>query len=221
MRGRVIAIDGPAGSGKSTLARGLALELGLAYVNTGLMYRALTRLALDRGTDADDGPALARLMNELRFALSQGEPPSLIVNGAAPGEELSSAEVEASVSAVARHPEVRERMREAQRRLGANGAVMEGRDIGSVIFPDADAKIFLLARPDERAARRVEERGGPEEVSSDLAEALARRDALDARVNPFVPAPDAHHLDTSGRTREETLAEALRLIRARLPEEVR
>jgi CMP/dCMP kinase len=222
----VVTIDGPAGSGKSTLARGLAVSLDLPYVNTGLMYRALTRLALDRGVAVDDGVGLARLMGEMRFNLSEGSPAELRVNGREPGPELATSDVEAAISAVSRHPEVRLLMRHAQRLLGQGGAVVEGRDIGSVVFPDADAKIFLQARPEERAARRTEERrateGGspgptspPTEVA-EVASALARRDALDARVNPFVPAPDAMLLDTSGRSAEEVLAEARAWVEARL-----
>jgi CMP/dCMP kinase len=220
--GPVITIDGPAGSGKSTLARGLAVSLGLPYVNTGLMYRALTRLALDRGVDVDDGVGLARLMGELRFDLSEGGPPELRVNGRDPGPELATPDVEAAISAVSRHPEVRLLMRHAQRRLGRRSAVMEGRDIGSVVFPDAEAKIFLQARPEERAARRTQERAtarsspGTTPPPAEVADALARRDALDARVNPFVPAPDAMILDTSGRSAEEVLAEARAWVEARL-----
>jgi cytidylate kinase len=222
----VVTIDGPAGSGKSTLARGLATSLDLPYVNTGLMYRALTRLALDRGVDVDDGVGLARLTGEMRFDLSEGSPPELRVNGREPGPELATSDVEAAISAVSRHPEVRLLMRHAQRRLGRGGAVMEGRDIGSVVFPDADAKIFLQASPEERAARRTDERRAAEETTpgstpppmevAEVASALSRRDALDARVNPFVPAPDAMLLDTSGRSAEEVLAEARDLVGARL-----
>jgi CMP/dCMP kinase len=225
----VVTIDGPAGSGKSTLARGLAASLALPYVNTGLMYRALTRLALDRGVDVDDGVGLSRLMRELRFDLSVGSPAELRVNGRDPGPELATSDVESAISAVSRHPEVRLLMRHAQRQLGQRGAVVEGRDIGSVVFPDADAKIFLQARPEERAARRTEERRaseggspgptqGPTEGTemAEVAEALARRDALDSRVNPFVPAPDAMLLDTSGRSTEEVLAEARAWVAARL-----
>jgi cytidylate kinase len=224
----VVTIDGPAGSGKSTLARGLAASLELPYVNTGLMYRALTRLALDRGVDVDDGVGLARLMGEMRFDLSEGSPAELRVNGRVPGAELATPDVEAAISAVSRHPEVRLLMRHGQRRLGQGGAVVEGRDIGSVVFPDADAKIFLQARPEERAARRTEERRTSEGTSprptppstevAEVASALARRDALDARVNPFVPAPDAMLLDTSGRSAEEVLAEARAWVAARLGE---
>ena len=155
----LVAIDGPAGSGKSTLARGLARELGLPYINTGLMYRALTHRALAAGVAGSDGPALADLATRINFGLG-GEPPGLLIDGAEPGEELQSARVEAEVSEVSRHPEVRDVMRRLQRTLGADGAVMEGRDIGTVVFPDATIKIFLVAAREERSARRIAERVG-------------------------------------------------------------
>jgi CMP/dCMP kinase len=212
-RGLVVAIDGPAGSGKSTLARRLAEELGLPYVNTGLMYRALARRALDSGVDPDDGPGLKELVNGIRFEIDRsGHPPSLLVDGAPPGEEYTAPEVEGSVSAVARHPEVRRAMATRHRELGEKGAVMEGRDIGTVVFPDAAVKIFLDASPTERADRRTREREGTPEV----AEGLARRDSRDARVNPFVPAPDAVHIDTTALDPDQVLHRALDVVRARL-----
>ena len=212
----VIAIDGAAGSGKSTLARGLAEALGLPYVNTGIMYRALTLAALDEGVDPDDGTALARLMSRLRFSLSTGMPPEIEVEGSAPSASLLSDRVEGEVSHVARHPEVRGLMREGQRALGLPGAVVEGRDIGSVVFPDAPVKLFLTAEPDKRGERRAEQRGvnDPEEVE----EALLRRDTKDAKVNPFEPAADAVVLDTSDRTVDDTLRDAIAIVRDRLPE---
>jgi CMP/dCMP kinase len=212
----VIAIDGAAGSGKSTLARGLAEALGLPYVNTGIMYRALTLAALDEGVDPDDGTALARLMSSLRFSLSSGLPPEIEVEGSTPSASLLSDRVEGEVSHVARHPEVRALMREGQRALGLPGAVVEGRDIGSVVFPDAPVKLFLTAEPDKRGERRAEQRGvdDPEEVE----EALLRRDTKDAKVNPFEPAADAVVLDTSDRTVDDTLRDAIAIVRDRLPE---
>jgi len=212
----VVAIDGAAGSGKSTLARGLAEALGLPYVNTGIMYRALTLAALDQGVDPGDGPALARLMSRLRFSLSTGVPAEIEVEGSAPTAALLSDRVEGEVSHVARHPEVRALMREGQRALGLPGAVVEGRDIGSVVFPDAPVKLFLTAEPDKRGERRAEQRGAadPEEVE----EALLRRDTRDAKVNPFEPATDAIVLDTSDRTVDDTLRDAIAIVRARMPE---
>jgi cytidylate kinase len=214
-RGRVVvAIDGPAGSGKSTLARRLAEELGLAYLNTGTMYRALARAALDHGVDVDDGVGLAELAGRMTFEIDRSaSPPSLLVDGRSEEEALERADVEAVVSAVARHPEVRSVLREEQRRVGSGAAVVEGRDIGTVVFPNAGVKVFLQADPVERAARRQVERGGPDPA---LAEALARRDALDARVNPFVPAGDAILVDTSGREADEVFRQVLALVREAL-----
>jgi cytidylate kinase len=207
----IVAIDGPAGSGKSTLARRLATELGIPYVNTGLMYRALAARALHGNVNLEEGSKLAEVARELRFDLdARTDPPSLSIDGEAPASELVSPEVEAAVSAVARHPEVRREMVEAQRRLGADGAVMEGRDIGSVVFPDATAKFFLEASADERVGRRTRER------STDGADALLTRDQRDARVNPFVPAPGAVVIDTTGKSRDEVFGLAMAEIRGRL-----
>jgi cytidylate kinase len=212
----VIAIDGAAGAGKSTLARGLAERIGLPYVNTGIMYRALTLAALDAGIDPDDGDALAGLMSRLRFGLSDGVSPEIEVEGSSPSPALESERVEAEVSHIARHPQVRALMREGQRALGLAGAVVEGRDIGSVVFPDAPLKLFLTAAPSTRVERRAEQRAAADPLS--VEEALHRRDARDARVNPFEPADDAVVLDTGDRTVDETLAIAVALVHERLPE---
>jgi cytidylate kinase len=212
----VVAIDGAAGSGKSTLARLLAGTLGLPYINTGSMYRALTLAARRAEVDVEDVDRLAPLMGTLEFTLSppqpSGEPQELWIDGAPPSEELESADVEAHVSAVAKHPEVRAAMRAAQRALGERGAVMEGRDIGSAVFPDAPVKMFLVAAPQERAGRRVEERGAAE-----VAGALLERDHRDARVNPFVPAEDAVVIDTSDLDVPGTLRAALAIVAERAP----
>ena len=230
MAARVVAIDGPAGSGKSTLAERMARALSLPYVNTGLMYRAATLLALREGVDLEDGQALAEVARGIRFDLSSRlSPPAILIDGEPPSPDLVVPEVEVNVSTVSRHPEVRAMLRDEQRRLGSGGAVMEGRDIGSVVFPDAAVKIFLVAAPDERAARRFRERHAPVpsegEVPAssdgptrtpDVADALAIRDALDERVNPFVPAPDAVLLDTTGKDPDAVLREALAIARERL-----
>jgi len=208
-RGPLVAIDGPAGSGKSTLARALATDRGLPYVNTGLMYRAVAYAALTHGVDPDDERALEELARELRFGLTKATPAELLVDGRPPPPALTSEVVEEIVSRVARHPAVRDVLRRAQRELGAGGAVMEGRDIGTIVFPDADVKIFLSARRDVRGARRRIERGGRHGVE----EALRRRDRQDAVTNPLAPAPDAHVLDTTALSPDEVLEEARRLVR--------
>jgi cytidylate kinase len=213
MTPRVVAIDGAAGSGKSTLARALARELGLAYVNTGLMYRALTAAALRMEVDLDDGDALANLIARLSFTLTGGSTPELEVEGWSEAA-MTAGTVEGQVSRVARHPHVRELMRALQRDFGErSGAVMEGRDIGSVVFPDAPVKIFLEADPTAREARRADERAGSE---TEVATALHARDARDAAVSPFVPAPDAIVIDTTDLDPERTLARALAIVRERL-----
>ena len=216
----LIAIDGAAGSGKSTLARLLATTLALPYINTGAMYRALTLAALRLGIDVEDEDALVRLMDTLDFTLSsagseqpQPAPRELWIDGASPSDELESPDVEANVSAVARHPAVRAAMRAAQRALGEGGAVMEGRDIGTAVFPDAPVKLFLMAAPEERAGRRVEERG-----SEQVAGALDDRDRRDARVNLLVPAEDAVVIDTSDLDVDDTLRVALAAVAERVPE---
>ena len=209
----VIAIDGAAGSGKSTLARRLAVELDLPYVNTGLMYRAVALKAHRLGIATDDAERLAALAAETRFELdSSVRPPELTIDGEPPGPELSAPEVESSVSAVARHPEVRTVLREVQRRLAAVGGVVEGRDIGTVVAPNANLKLFLQAHPEERADRRALER---DDDPARIAQALGTRDELDARTNPLVPAPDAVVLDTSGLEPGDVLARALALARER------
>lgn len=209
----LIAIDGPAGSGKSTLARALALELGLPYVNTGLMYRALALRAAREAVDPDDAGALQALARSMRFDLDPTVvPPVLRVDGRLPGDELTSVQVESTVSRVARHPEVRAVLRAEQRRLGEGGAVMEGRDIGTVVAPDAPLKLFLEAHPEERVERRALER---DVHASEVAESLEARDSLDARTNPLEPAPDAVVIDTTDLEPDETLGRALELARER------
>jgi cytidylate kinase len=210
----LIAIDGPAGSGKSTLARRLAERLDLPYLNTGLMYRALTLRALREGVDTEDGPALAVLAERMTFDLDASlRPPELAIEGDAPEDELTSRAVEERVSRVARHPEVRAVLRAQQRRLCEEGGVVEGRDIGAVVAPEADAKLFLRAEESERAERRASERRA---VVGEVGRAISDRDELDASTNPLEPAEGAVAIDTTDLDADAVFERALAIVRSRL-----
>ncbi|HEX4901837.1 MAG TPA: (d)CMP kinase [Acidimicrobiales bacterium] len=193
---RVIAIDGPAGSGKSTVARRLAERLDLEYLDTGAMYRAVTFAVLRRGLDPADADVVAELARNLELQVTLD---GVVVDGVDATIEIRGPEVTRAVSAVAANPEVRaelvSRQREWARRRG--GGVLEGRDIGSVVFPDAQLKVYLDARPEVRAARRSKEVTDLdyETVAADI----ARRDALDQgrEASPLTRAGDAVEVDTS------------------------
>ena len=208
---QVIAIDGTAGSGKSTLARNLARTVHLPYVNTGLMYRALTASAIRNGVSDVDVEGLIDLTRGLRFTLEGSDPLELKVEGF-DERELTTPDVERSVSRVARHPRIRAWMHAVQRKLGANGAVMEGRDIGSVVFPDAAVKLYLEAARDARIDRRARER------SEEIAAVLEARDELDARTNPATPSAGAIVIDTGSLDEDATLRTAIALIHEHAPE---
>ena len=155
----IVAIDGPAGAGKSTVARALAQRVGFRYLDTGAMYRALTWLALQRELPLDRGPALAVLARENPVELDADD--RVRIAGVDVTSSIREPRIDRVVPVVARHPEVREVMRERQRALGALGnSVIEGRDIGAVVAPDAGVKVYLVADPEERARRRVAERPG-------------------------------------------------------------
>jgi cytidylate kinase len=180
---RVVAVDGPAGAGKSTASRGLAGRLGFAYVDTGAMYRAVGVLARQRGIDLEDEAALAGLIDGLRIDAA-GE--RLVVDGRDLSAVVRTGDAGELASRVSTWPVVRERLVALQRRLGRDGnVVMEGRDIGTVVFPDAGLKIFLTASPEERARRRAAELAARGEVADEcqLAADIARR-PLDWRTSP-------------------------------------
>ncbi len=201
---RVIAIDGPAGSGKSTVAKALAARLGLEYLDTGAMYRSVTFAALRRGIDPADADVVARLAADVVIDL---RPDCVVVDGADATIEIRGPEVSRAVSIVAANPSVRTEMVRRQREWVTNrgGGVLEGRDIGTVVFPDAELKVYLTADPEVRAQRRSKEVTDLdyETVAADL----ARRDALDQgrEVSPLAEAEDAFLLDTTGLTVEEII----------------
>jgi cytidylate kinase len=205
----VIAIDGPAGAGKSTVARRLAERLGFRYLDTGAMYRALTWLALQRGIDLDEEDALASLAHDHVVALRDDR---VLVGGTDVSEAIRTVEIDRVVSSVARHPAVRAVLRERQRALAAEGdAVIEGRDIGAVVCPDAEVKIYLTADSAERARRRTDERPG---LGADaLATDLRLRDARDAPQ--LEAAPDAETIDTTHLTIDEVVDRIEQMVASR------
>jgi cytidylate kinase len=206
----IVAIDGPAGSGKSTVASLLAVRLGFRYLDTGAMYRALTWVARRDGADLRDGTALAALA-ELH-PVSFGDDGSVEVDGADVTAAIREAEIDRLVPSVARHPEVRDVMRERQRALAVGGnSVIEGRDIGSVVVPDAEVKVFLVADPEVRARRRTADRPGV--AAGTLAADLHTRDERDA-VNTQ-PAHDAVLLDTTELGIEDVVDRIAELVEGR------
>lgn len=205
----VVAIDGPAGAGKSTVARALAERLGFRYLDTGAMYRALTWLALEEGVSLEDGAALGELA---RRAPVSFEGDRVLIDGEDVTEEIRLPRIDRIVSSVARHAEVREVMRERQRELGAHGdAVIEGRDIGTVVCPDADVKVYLVADAAERARRRTADR--PEIGEEALATDLRLRDERDAAQ--MKAAPDAKEIDTTELSIDEVVDRIEQLVLAR------
>jgi CMP/dCMP kinase len=198
----VVAIDGPAGAGKSTVAKALAARLGVDYLDTGAMYRAVTFRALRSGCDLSDAAAVAALARAV--VIDMGE--RVYVDGDDATEEIRSAEVTAAVSRVAANSEVRSELRARQRAWAEqrSGAVIEGRDIGTVVFPDARLKLYLTASPRVRAERRVAEAGGDVD---DIEAAIAARDAYDSgrADSPLALASGALLVDTTGRTVNDVL----------------
>ena len=223
-RRMTIAIDGPAAAGKSSVARAVAERLGLAYIDTGAMYRALTLKALERGIDPEDGPALTKLAAtcEIRFEPAGPDGPGQRVwlDGREVTREIRTRPVDLAVSAVSSHPGVREVFRDLQRRMASReGAVMEGRDIGTVVLPHADVKIYLDARFEARVNRRFLElkRKGYRPRKDEVRRDMAERDRADSTraADPLTAAEDAVRVDTTDKTLAEVVEEVTRLCAAR------
>lgn len=216
-----IAVDGPASSGKGTVARAVARALGYQYVDTGSMYRAVALFARRRGIAWDDAPALAQLAAELRFRFDwDGELLRVEVDGEDVTGALREDAIGNGASTVSAHPAVRTALLEQQRALGARGGVvMDGRDIGTVVLPDADLKVFLDAALDERARRRHEEllRRGEVLRYAQVREAIAERDRQDREreVAPLRQAPDAVYVDTTDLTIRQAVDVLLALANER------
>jgi len=215
----IIAIDGPAGSGKSTVARALAARLGLTFLDTGAMYRAVTLTMLGRGLDPGDGEACGRVALDLELGFdAEGR---ILIDGE-PGEpRIRSAEVDHEVSSVAAHPQVRLAVVPKQRAIAISveragetsagrGVVAEGRDTTTVVFPDADHKFFLSASLGERARRRAGQEGHPEQVT-EIQAGIERRDHLDSTRShsPLALADDAVEIDTDGLSVEQVVQQIL------------
>ena len=220
-RPRVIALDGPSGSGKSTVARGVASALGWRYVDTGATYRAVTAAVLARGVDPHQQAGVLEVLRAARIELSTDPAtPGVWLDGRDISAEIRGPQVTHAVSAVSAHPDVRRRLVALQRSLLGDGAVVEGRDIGTVVVPDAPVKVFLDAVAGVRASRRaddtdagVQPAGG--NVLTEVAADLARRDQLDSSrlVSPLVAADDAVHVDSTELSAAEVIAQVLELAR--------
>ena len=207
---RVVAIDGPAGAGKSTVARRVAVATGLPFLDTGAMYRCVALVAIRRGVQGDDAVAVADIARTIRIDVRDGV---TTLDGVDVSGDIRTPEVNSLVSVIATNSAVREVMREAQRRWAAElgGGVVEGRDIGTVVFPDAAVKVFLTASPEVRARRRVAESGGD---VAEVARSIAERDRIDSTRSdsPLRPADGATVVDSSDKPIDEVVAEIVGLL---------
>ncbi len=220
----VVAVDGPSGAGKSSVSRGVATALGLRYLDTGSTYRALTWWLLARGVDVQDAARVAEHA-AIPAIVAGTDPahPTITVDGVDVAGPIRSAEVTAAVSAVSAVPAVRRRLVGLQQavvaaaRAGGSGIVVEGRDIGTVVLPQADLKVYLVADAAVRARRRAAQEGrAADAASADTLDALARRDALDSRraTSPLRAADDAVVVDASAATLEQVIGTVVSLVRA-------
>jgi CMP/dCMP kinase len=214
VRSFVIAIDGPSGAGKGTVARAIAAELGYRHVDSGAMYRAVGWKALECGVPLDQEDAVAAIASRSRITV---EPTAVTVDGTDVTRAIRTPEIDRAAAVVARLPRVRAVLVERQRHMGEAGAiVMEGRDIGTVVFPNANVKIYLDAAPEERARRRATDpaHSGPVAVA-DVATALTARDELDRTrtASPLYAAADAVVVDTTGKPIDQVVREVLEIVR--------
>jgi CMP/dCMP kinase len=214
--GVVVAMDGPSGSGKSSTSRGVAIRLGLRYLDTGAMYRAMTWWMLEHGVDVDDPDAVASDVD--RPVLVSGtdpQAPTITVDGTDVSGPIREAAVTSAVSAVSAVPRVRQRLvREQRDIIGDGGIVVEGRDIGTTVAPAADVKVFLTADPQARAVRRAAEQSGADVTATQ--HDLLRRDRIDSgrTASPLAMAADARHIDTTPYTLDEVVAQVVELVQA-------
>jgi cytidylate kinase len=217
MKRLIIAIDGPSGAGKGTVARAVASNLGYRHVDSGAMYRAVGWKALREGIALDDEASVSALASRAHIEVGA----TTTVDGEDVTRAIRTPEIDRAAAAVARLPTVRTVLVARQRELAANGGiVMEGRDIGTVVFPHADVKLYLDASADERARRRAHDpahHGGPEKVS-DVATLLTERDRLDSTraASPLYAAADAIVIDTTDKIIEEVVAEVMEIVRGKL-----
>lgn len=228
LKSLTIAIDGPAASGKSTLAKALADHFDYLYFDTGVLYRAVTLAALQRNISVNDGKAVAALAQQLTIDVNpasrqDGRFYDVILDGEDCTWAIRSSEVDANVSEVSAYPGVRAALKEQQRRIGLRGGVvMAGRDIGTVVLPEAELKIYLDASVEERAHRRHAEMiaRGEESNLSEVEESMRHRDEIDANrsIAPLRPASDAIKVTSNGKQPDEVLAEVVQLVREKQTE---